>query len=135
MRVSAQPLKYAVISAVTAIAATTAAIAIALAQDEPGAAALGFSFGISFAPHSALVAMPLGVVFGTLRSRMGRLPFAFAATLCAGVSGLLIGWWVVGDAHYFPRTVARFICIAWTLAAFAVAIFSDAEPEPTGRDD
>jgi hypothetical protein len=130
-----QPLKYAVISAVTAIAATTAAIAVALAQEEPGAAALGFSFGISLAPHSALIAMPLGVIFGTLRPRMNRWTFTLAATLCAGLSGWLLGWWVVGDGHYFPGSVARFICIAWTLAAFAVAIFSEAIPETAEQDD
>jgi hypothetical protein len=133
--VAAQPLRYAVVSAVTAIAATTAAIIIALGQDKPGAAALGFSFGISFAPHSALVAMPVGAILGALRARMGRLLFVLLASLCAAAMGMLLGRWVVGDGNYFPESLASHICITWTLAALVVAAFAGVEPEPKAGED
>jgi len=130
--VSAQPLNYAVVSGVTAIAATTVASALALSQEVPSAAALGFSFGISFAPHSALVAMPLGVLLSTLRSRMGLLAFMLVALLSAGLLGMLFGWWVVGDGHYFPESMAVYICITWALSAFVVSAFSS--PSPDSKD-
>ena len=133
--VAAQPLRYAVVSAVTAIVATTAAIVIALGQDMPSAAALGVSFGISFAPHSALVAMPMGAILGALRARMGRLLFVLVAALCAAGLGMLLGRWIVGDGNYFPKSLANRICITWTLAALVVAAFARGEPEPKAGED
>jgi hypothetical protein len=133
-RVSAQPLKYAVLAALIAIVATTVAIALALGQHGSRAAALGFSFGISLAPQSALVAMPIGAILGGLRPRMSRWVFVLVAALCTAALGMLFGWWLVGDGHYFPESLAVYVCATWTLAATIVAAFSSGDPEPSGGD-
>jgi hypothetical protein len=119
--VSTVPLRYALASAVAAMVATVLGMALHFGIDEPGATLTGAGFGMSFTLYSALLAMPFGLLLGLLRPRVGRSSFLLLATAAGVVSGILFGLWVLGDGHFFSRSVVATMGCTWALVAFGMA--------------
>jgi len=115
------PIRYALLSAVGAGAASIVGVTLHISAQEPKALLLGLSFGFSLAPHSALLALPAGLLLGFLRPRVGRQTFVIVATLAGAVLGGVLGMWLSSTSEFFMQTMAGFLACTWALAACALS--------------
>ena len=122
-------LRYALISAVAACAASVIGVALYVAVEDPRAVLLGVSFGLSLAPHGALLAMPIGLLLGVLRRHSSRALFVMITTVVAMALGAVLGWWIAAGSHFLFQPISVFLGAAWAIVAGIVATMSSRAPD------
>lgn len=121
-------LRLALASVLAGVVATVLGIAVEFGREGPGAVLVGAGFGISFALYGALFAMPFGLILALLRSRLGRPQFLILAAVAGAAAGILFGLWVLGDGHFFARSIVMIMGCTWTVCAFGTALLSGRSP-------
>ena len=120
---SSLPIRYALLFALAASVATVAGVALYVAVEDPRAVMVGVGFGSSLMPHGALLALPVGVLLGGLRPRVGSRLFMVLAVVLATMVGATVGWWVASDSHMIFQPVSVFLAATWAIAGgFLVAL-------------
>jgi hypothetical protein len=86
---------------------------------------------IIYAPviPALVVAIPVGILLGIARQRLGRAAFTILALLVSTLSGLALGEVVIGSSPHFSRERAIiFLSVAWGLFALVFALVFRAAP-------
>jgi hypothetical protein len=122
-------LRYALLSATAALAASVIGVALYVAVEEPKATLLGISFGMSLAPYGVLLALPAGLLLALLRPRVSRAPFVVTTTVVAMSLGGVLGWWIASGSHILFQPISAFLAGAWAIVACVLATFGSRVPD------
>jgi hypothetical protein len=121
-------LRYALISAVAALAASVIGVAVYVAVEEPKATLLGVRFGLSLAPYGALLALPFGLLLSVFHPRVSRVLFVIVTTVVAMALGGVLGFWIASGSHILFQPISVFLASAWAVVACILATMSSRSP-------
>jgi hypothetical protein len=88
-----------------------------------------FFVGLQPALRGIVLAAPAALAFSFGRSHLSRIAFTVAASVTAGILGVVLGFWVAGASpHVSARIASVLLAATWATAACTLSLFTAQSP-------